>query len=166
MTDTTTIEITEEQRDELKACKIHDRESYKSVIDRLLSTSDMGRVYEPTIERFNDHKADARADDMPELSGDSFLNTLLDTYESVQENGSYDDADVTHAEKQLAEAWDTAARGGIPDDDLREQLDRIESATGDESVDTEALGREVARQIDYAHLSDRVSEQVARELGR
>ena len=126
--DTTTIEITEEQRDELKALKAHDRESYKSVIDRLLSTSDMGRVYEPTIERFNDHKADARADDMPELSGDSFLNTLLDTYESVQENGSYDDADVTHAEKQLAEAWDTAARGGIPDDDLRERLDRIESA--------------------------------------
>ena len=33
-------------------------------------------------------------------------------------------------------------------------------------MDTEALGREVARQIDYTHLSDRVSEQVARELGR
>ena len=113
--DTTTIEITEDQRDELKALKRHDRESYKSVIDRLLDG---------------------------DVSG------------------------ASEAEKQLAEAWDTAARGGIPDDDLREQLDRIESATDDGNVDTEALGREVARQIDYAHLSDRVSEQVARELGR
>ena len=34
--DTTTIEITEDQRDELKALKAHDRESYKSVIGRLL----------------------------------------------------------------------------------------------------------------------------------
>ena len=34
------------------------------------------------------------------------------------------------------------------------------------SVDTEVLGREVARQIDYAHLSDRVSEQVAKQLQR
>ena len=111
MTDTTTIEITEEQRDELKALKAHDRESYKSVIDRVLSTSDMGRVYEPTLERFNGHKADARADDMPELSADSFLNTLLDTYERVQEQGGYPD-------------------GGSSDlpDDLRDQLDRIESA--------------------------------------
>ena len=34
--DTTTIEITEEQRDELKALKAHERESYKAVIGRLL----------------------------------------------------------------------------------------------------------------------------------
>lgn len=34
--DTTTIEITEDQRDELKEHKVHDRESYKSVMDRLL----------------------------------------------------------------------------------------------------------------------------------
>ena len=34
--DTTTIEITEDQRDELKALKAHERESYKSVIGRLL----------------------------------------------------------------------------------------------------------------------------------
>ena len=33
---TTTIEIRDDQRDELKALKQHDRESYKSVIDRLL----------------------------------------------------------------------------------------------------------------------------------
>lgn len=38
--DTTTIEITEEQRDELKALKKHDRESYKAVIGRLLSDAD------------------------------------------------------------------------------------------------------------------------------
>ena len=36
MTDTTTIEITEEQRDELKQLKQHDREGYKDVIARLL----------------------------------------------------------------------------------------------------------------------------------
>jgi len=111
MTDTTTISITTDQRDELKASKTHDRESYKSVIDRMLSTSDMGRVYEPTLERFNEHKADARADDMPELSADSFLNTLLDTYEQVQEQGSYGGA----------------GSGEFPDG-LRDQLDRIESA--------------------------------------
>ena len=34
--DTTTIEITEDQRDELKARKQHDREGYKDVITRLL----------------------------------------------------------------------------------------------------------------------------------
>ena len=79
MSDTTTIEIRDEQRDELKALKQHDRESYKSVIDRLL---------------------DGDTSDEPE------------------------------------------------------------------GVDTEALGREVARQIDYAHLSDRVSEQVAKQLQR
>jgi len=38
--DTTTIEITEDQRDELKALKAHDRESYKAVICRLLSGTD------------------------------------------------------------------------------------------------------------------------------
>ena len=38
--DTTTIEITEDQRDELKALKAHDRESYKSVIGRLLESTD------------------------------------------------------------------------------------------------------------------------------
>ena len=36
MTDTTTIEITEDQRDKLKARKQHDREGYKDVIARLL----------------------------------------------------------------------------------------------------------------------------------
>ena len=36
MTDTTTIEITEDQRDQLKARKQHDREGYKDVIARLL----------------------------------------------------------------------------------------------------------------------------------
>ena len=38
--DTTTIEITEDQRDELKALKAHERESYKSVIGRLLESTD------------------------------------------------------------------------------------------------------------------------------
>lgn len=36
MTDTTTISITEEQRDRLSDRKQHDRESYKAVIARLL----------------------------------------------------------------------------------------------------------------------------------
>ena len=33
---TTTIEIRDDQKDELEAMKQHDRESYKSVLDRLL----------------------------------------------------------------------------------------------------------------------------------
>ena len=37
MTDTTTIEITDEQKDELAERKQHERESYKSVIARLLN---------------------------------------------------------------------------------------------------------------------------------
>ena len=41
--DTTTIEITKEQRDELKALKAHSRESYKAVIGRLLE-DDAGDV--------------------------------------------------------------------------------------------------------------------------
>ena len=49
---------------------------------------------------------------------------------------------------------------------MRDGLETTETPDEPESVDTEALGREVARQIDYAHLSDRVSEQVTRELGR
>ena len=36
--DTTTIEITEDQRDELKQLKQHDREGYKDVIARLLGS--------------------------------------------------------------------------------------------------------------------------------
>jgi hypothetical protein len=36
MTDTTTIEIPAEQRDELQRLKAHDREPYYEVIDRLL----------------------------------------------------------------------------------------------------------------------------------
>jgi len=40
MTDTTTIEITMEQRDALKARKKIPRESYQSVMDRLLADDD------------------------------------------------------------------------------------------------------------------------------
>jgi RNA polymerase-binding transcription factor DksA len=40
MTDTTTIEITVEQRDALKARKKVPRESYQSVMDRLLADDD------------------------------------------------------------------------------------------------------------------------------
>jgi len=49
MTDTTTIEIREDQRDELKALKEHEKESYKAVLDRLL-----------------DGVAEERTDGMPE----------------------------------------------------------------------------------------------------
>ena len=36
MTDTTTISITDEQKDELESMKQHERESFKAVVDRLL----------------------------------------------------------------------------------------------------------------------------------
>jgi len=36
MTDTTTISITDEQKDELESLKQHERESFKAVVDRLL----------------------------------------------------------------------------------------------------------------------------------
>jgi len=36
MTDTTTISIRDDQKDELEAMKTHERESYKAVLDRLL----------------------------------------------------------------------------------------------------------------------------------
>ena len=57
MTDnTTTIEITEDQRDELKDLKAHERESYKSVIGRLLEGDDTGDVSGDPIgtDEFND----------------------------------------------------------------------------------------------------------------
>ena len=36
MSDTTTISITDEQKDELESMKQHERESFKAVVDRLL----------------------------------------------------------------------------------------------------------------------------------
>ena len=44
MTDTTTIEITKDQKAELAALKQHARESYKTVIQRLLDGSDADDV--------------------------------------------------------------------------------------------------------------------------
>ncbi|UXF50859.1 MAG: hypothetical protein HQRvContig01_13 [Haloquadratum phage sp.] len=37
MTDTTTIEITDEQKDQLDGLKLYDGESYKSVLARLIN---------------------------------------------------------------------------------------------------------------------------------
>ena len=48
--DTTTIEITEDQRDELKALKAHDRESYKAVIGRLLEGNGGDVSGDPTVD--------------------------------------------------------------------------------------------------------------------
>ena len=75
MTDTTTIEITEEQRDELKALKQHDRESYKSVIDRLLDgdTSDEPGGLDDLRERLD--RIESAAATAEERTG-SIENTL------------------------------------------------------------------------------------------
>jgi len=64
--DTTTIEIREDQRDELKALKAHDRESYKAVMDRLLdgpdADGDTDAEVPPGILALEDMDADAIAD--------------------------------------------------------------------------------------------------------
>ena len=47
MTDTTTIEITDEQKAQLQELKQHDRESYKAVIGRLLEGVDPTEGVDP-----------------------------------------------------------------------------------------------------------------------
>jgi len=44
MTDTTTISIRDDQKDELEAMKTHERESYKAVLDRLLDADAQGNT--------------------------------------------------------------------------------------------------------------------------
>ena len=62
--DTTTIEITEAQRDELKARKQHEREGYKDVLARLLTDR-------PDTEETPTQVVDVRelASAFPELEG-------------------------------------------------------------------------------------------------
>ena len=54
MTDKTTIEITTDQREELKKRKRHKREAYRDVIDRLLDGDGNERIlgmFEETLEQ-------------------------------------------------------------------------------------------------------------------
>jgi hypothetical protein len=51
-------------------------------------------------------------------------------------------------------------------DDLAARIvDQLGADVGGAQVDDSEIARAVARELDYAHLADRVSEQVVREMG-
>ena len=66
-------------------------------------------VYADTLRRFKDLKAKTGDGDIPELSADAFMKSLMDAWEENEES-IYGEVSVE-----------------LPDD-LRERLDRIESA--------------------------------------
>lgn len=51
-------------------------------------------VQDETLERFKQLKSNATADDMPEQSADLFLQSLMDTWDGVEE-GHYSDREET-----------------------------------------------------------------------
>ena len=76
MTETTTIEIRDDQLEQLKAMKRVDRESYKSVLDRLLEgDTDTEAMRVVPIE-------DVAGHDVPAESVDSDVQEQLDRIES------------------------------------------------------------------------------------
>ena len=96
MKDTTTIEIRDDQLEQLKTMKRVDRESYKSVLDRLL-------------------EGDTDTDSMQVVPVEDVTGVLSD-FSDIPEQEQVD------LEKVL---------DGIPEYDLQDRLDRIESALGD-----------------------------------
>ena len=90
MTDTTTIEIRDDQQEALRDLKQHDRESYKSVLDRLLD-GDTGSMQVVPVE---------------DVTG------VLNDFSDMPGQEPVD------LEKVL---------DGIPEYDLQDRLDRIES---------------------------------------
>ena len=103
--DTTTIEITEDQRDELKALKAHERESYKSVIGRLLEGDDADGT--PDLEAAGLVALEDRLNEVAEM-----LESVQDNWECL--NGEEIHGGVHESEHQLR--------------DVLDRLDRIESA--------------------------------------
>lgn len=77
MTDTTTISIREDQRDELEAQKEHPRESMKAVVDRLLDA---------------DVEAADTGESLEVVSTEALTDGLMDDFDSGSRDGaSYDD---------------------------------------------------------------------------
>lgn len=98
-------------------------------------------IRKSTLKRFNDAKKDTKTSDVPELSADQFLNSLLDTAEKVEEQGYGEGETETERvldaiENQLHFAQATGAVR-LPEE-VCEQLDRIESAV---STAEERTGR-------------------------
>lgn len=103
-------------------------------------------VGDQTLERFKKLKSnlDEAQSDVPDHTNESFLMALMDTWER-------DDAP-------------TDARA-LSDADVQDIINEI-AATADDTgrVDDDALAREVVSQIDYAHLADRVADEVERRM--
>jgi hypothetical protein len=72
--------------------------------------------------------------------------------------------------KELAESWAAYIDGQSPDlpndaEDVATRIvEQIGADVGGPQVDDTEIARAVARELDYAHLADKVSEQVVREI--
>jgi hypothetical protein len=131
MADTTTIEITEEQRDRLSERKQHDRESYKAVIARLLDDTNVVSVSKQTRERFEDARESTQDESVPAMTQDLYLDALLDTWEAAG-NGYYTDDGTTTASDPVGVDKEELAR------EVARQVDYAELAN---QVATELEGR-------------------------
>jgi predicted DsbA family dithiol-disulfide isomerase len=80
--------------------------------------------------------------------------------EIQRQNGNY-----KTAIDRLLETWWGESETINADDLAARIVDHIGADVGGPQVDDSEIAREVAQQIDYAHLADKVSEQVVREIG-
>lgn len=95
-------------------------------------------IRDSTAQRFNQLKADTNEPDVPEMTADLFLNSLMDTLEAV-EDGHYGEAndpltmsDVDVIADQLAdelEQLDSGSDGDVSGElaDIRTEIEAIKS---------------------------------------
>jgi len=80
--------------------------------------------------------------------------------EIQRQNGNY-----KTAIDRLLEMWGDESEAINADDLAARIVDHIGADVGGPQVDDGEIAREVERQIDYAHLADKVGEKVVREIG-
>jgi len=100
-------------------------------------------IRKDTLERFNELKAEAGEESHQEPSANLFLEMLITEWTG-------DDPD------------DTWALSGVVTQDIIDEIAATVDDTG--LVDDSKVAREVAGQIDYTHLADRVADEVERRM--
>jgi hypothetical protein len=87
-------------------------------------------VEDDTLKRFNALKANTGDDNVPELSANDFLKSLLDAWEENDEaiyGDQYADVNATELAREIETMIDTAAyNGGISEERAGEILGRID----------------------------------------
>ena len=82
MSDTTTIEIREDQRDALSDLKQFDRETYKEVLDRLLNNDRVTTTGDDPLAMYEDFRDVVQETIKETSSSDNNLSEQLDRIES------------------------------------------------------------------------------------